>query len=92
MSAPVAHFAIHADDVGRARRFYEQALGWSFQAWGPPGFLQIDTGGEGLRGALQQRRDLEEGVRMCGYECTVAVDDVEAVKERVIAAGGGGQG
>jgi predicted enzyme related to lactoylglutathione lyase len=37
--------------------------------------------------ALQQRRDLG-GVRMTGFECTVAVDDVGAVAEAVVANGG----
>ena len=40
----VAHFAINADDLPRARRFYEQVFGWTFQAWGPPGFYMIDSG------------------------------------------------
>jgi predicted enzyme related to lactoylglutathione lyase len=40
----VAHFAIHADDLPRARRFYEQAFGWHFEPWGPPDFFMIRTG------------------------------------------------
>jgi len=32
MSTPVAHFAINADDLPRARRFYENVFGWKFQA------------------------------------------------------------
>ncbi len=34
----VAHFAINANDVDRAKRFYERVFGWKFNAWGPPGF------------------------------------------------------
>ena len=41
------HFAVHADDVERARKFYEEAFGWKFTAWGPPGFFLIKTGTEG---------------------------------------------
>ena len=56
----VAHFAINADDINRARRFYGNVFGWKFQAYGPPGFYMIDwsqTGAEvPLRGSLQQRR------------------------------------
>jgi predicted enzyme related to lactoylglutathione lyase len=37
--------------------------------------------------ALQQRRDVG-GVRMTGFECTVAVDDVGAVAAAVAANGG----
>ena len=45
----VAHFAINADDVPRARRFYERVFGWKFSAWGPPEFYKIETGSEATR-------------------------------------------
>lgn len=91
MSNTVQHFAINADDLDRARAFYERVFGWSFQAWGPPGFLQIDSGdpqAPGIRGALQQRREVVPGRPMHGFECTIAVDDIDAVAEAVTAAGG----
>ena len=34
----IAHFDVAADDVERARRFYERVFGWRFEAWGPPDF------------------------------------------------------
>jgi predicted enzyme related to lactoylglutathione lyase len=89
--ANLAHFAINADDVDRARRFYERVFGWRFEPWGPPGFLQIVTGTEGepgIRGALQKRRELIPGQRTIGFECTVAVADVDAVAAAVTANGG----
>src|SRR5204863_258617 len=64
MGAPLAHFAINADDVEAARHFYGHVFGWSFRAWGPPGFFQIDRDDGGPRpviAALQQRRELVEG-------------------------------
>jgi predicted enzyme related to lactoylglutathione lyase len=91
MSSDLAHFAINADDVDGARRFYEAVLGWRFQPWGPPGFFKIDTGGPdgpGVQGALQQRRELAPGVRITGFECTFAVDDVDAVAQAVVENGG----
>ena len=33
----LAHFSINADDVDRARVFYEKVFGWKSSAWGPPG-------------------------------------------------------
>jgi predicted enzyme related to lactoylglutathione lyase len=87
----VAHFAINADDMNRARRFYEQVFGWRFEAWGPPGFFQITTSAgrePGPLGALQKRRELIPGERTVGYECTVSVDDVDAVTAAVVANGG----
>ena len=38
----VPHFYVRAADVERARRFYEGVFGWRFEAWGPPGFYNID--------------------------------------------------
>jgi predicted enzyme related to lactoylglutathione lyase len=90
-AANIAHFAINADDVNRARRFYEQVFGWRFEAWGPPGFLQVVTGTDrqpGIRGALQKRRELVAGQPTIGYECSVAVHDVDAVAAAVVANGG----
>jgi predicted enzyme related to lactoylglutathione lyase len=87
----VAHFAINADDLNRARRFYEKVFGWRFEAWGPPGFFQIATSDgsrPGSLGALQKRRELVAGERTNGFECTVAVADVDAVAAAVVAGGG----
>jgi predicted enzyme related to lactoylglutathione lyase len=88
--AEVSHFAINADDPERARRFYERVFGWTFQASGPPGFYHITTGSRGgaIPGALQQRRELVPGRAVHGFECTIAVDDLDAVAAAVAAAGG----
>jgi predicted enzyme related to lactoylglutathione lyase len=91
MGAPLAHFAINADDVEVGRRFYEDVFGWRFRAWGPPGFFQIDRDDGGPRpvlAALQQRRELVGGHPILGFECTFAVDDVDATAVRVRDAGG----
>jgi predicted enzyme related to lactoylglutathione lyase len=88
MNANLAHFAINADDVDATRRFYEAVLGWTFTAWGPPDFFKIQTGSDGVRGALQHRRELVEGTKTVGFECTFAVDDVDRVARDVVANGG----
>jgi hypothetical protein len=80
------HFAINADDVQRARRFYEQAFGWKFSAWGPPNFYMIDNAG--LTGSLQGRRELVKGQRMTGFECTIAVPDLDETAAAITKAGG----
>jgi uncharacterized protein len=87
----VVHFAIHADDVDRARRFYAGVFGWRFEAWGPPGFFRIHTGTDdapGIEGALQERSEPLEGSGTRAYECTVAVDDLPAIKDAVVRHGG----
>lgn len=88
MPAIFRHFAINADDVSRARRFYEHVFGWAFEAWGPPDFFHIKNAGEGFLGALQQRRALKPGVRMTGFEATLGVDDLASTLAAVKANGG----
>lgn len=91
MPANLSHFAINADDIDVSRRFYESVFGWTFSAWGPPGFFQIRTGTEdepGVLGALQERRSLLAEGPTRGLECTFDVDDVDACRDRVLAAGG----
>ena len=88
MPNDVAHFAIHADDCQRAKRFYEEVFGWTFEPWGPPEFWRIHTSPSGIHGALQKRREPVSGTGTIGYECTISVEDVEAIARAVEAAGG----
>lgn len=87
----LAHFSINADDLPRARRFYENVFGWKFTPYGPPGFFQIDMGPvppQPVMGALQQRRALLPGVELKGFECTLSVPDVHATARAIEANGG----
>jgi uncharacterized protein len=88
MPATLRHFAINADDVPRAKRFYEQVFGWTFDPWGPPDFYQIKNAGKGLLGALQGRRELKPGVRVAAYEVSLGVEDLKATIAAVEANGG----
>ena len=84
-------FGITADDVSRARRFYEQVFQWHFEPWGPPDFYLIRTGTEqdpGVRGLLHGRREPVKGSGMTGFECTIAVDDIDATIQAIEANGG----
>ncbi|MDE1147310.1 MAG: hypothetical protein PW843_11930 [Azospirillaceae bacterium] len=84
-------FAIHADDVERAKAFYEAVFDWRISPWGPPGFYLIQTGPDddkGVGGALQQRHEPLAGTGMQGFECTVGVDDLDAIIAKVTAHGG----
>jgi hypothetical protein len=88
----LAHFAINADDVPRAKKFYEKVFGWKFSAWGPPDFYQIRTGKENetqpVLGALQGRRNLVKNQPTIGYECTIAVPSIDDTIQAVIKSGG----
>jgi predicted enzyme related to lactoylglutathione lyase len=88
MPNDLAHFAIHADDCQRAKRFYESVFGWTFEPWGPPNFWRIHTSPGAVHGALQERRAPVEGAGMIGYECTISVEDVAAIAGSVAEHGG----
>jgi predicted enzyme related to lactoylglutathione lyase len=85
----LAHFAINADDVEASRAFYAKVFGWSFAAWGPPGFYQIEAKGSPVMSSLQGRRTLVKGQRV-GFEPTFAVTSIDATEKAVKAAGGSG--
>jgi len=91
MPANLASFAIHVDNVDRARAFYEAVFGWSFEPWGPPDFYLIHTGdaaSPGVMGLMHARQAPRSGTGLNGIEPTFAVDDVDAIAERVAAHGG----
>ena len=88
MPNPVVHFAIHADDVARAKTFYETVFGWRFEPWGPPNFFQIFTGEGDVRGALEQRQVPLTGRGVRAFTCTIAVEDIEAMISAIRNAGG----
>jgi len=88
MHGKLAHFAIEADDVGRAKTFYERVFDWTFTPWGPPNFYQI--GGAGVHGALQERQNgTLDGLGP--FQLTFAVEDLEAAIRAIRAAGGTAQ-
>jgi predicted enzyme related to lactoylglutathione lyase len=87
----LSFFAIHADDVGRARRFYEKVFAWKFEPWGPPDFNLVTTGSKadpGIGGALHQRHELVPGQQMLGFECSISVADIDATAKAIERAGG----
>jgi predicted enzyme related to lactoylglutathione lyase len=95
MANNLSHFAIPADDVERARRFYEQVFKWRIEAWGPPDFYLIFTDDKPY-GSIDKRDDLAaarseqpvKGRGGIGWECTIAVDDLGAVKKAIVKHGG----
>ncbi|KPF49097.1 MULTISPECIES: VOC family protein [unclassified Novosphingobium] len=88
MPATFRHFAINADDVQRARQFYEGVFGWSFSPWGPPDYYQIRNAGSGLLGALQERRDITAGRPATSFEPSFGVEDLKATITAIEAGGG----
>ena len=91
MRNEVAHFSVNANDVARARRFYGEVFHWKFHSWGPPGFFMVETHGAkgpGILGSLQKRREIVAGKPCVGFECTIAVEDIDATLAAVEKNGG----
>ena len=87
----VLHFAIHADDLERAREFYQRVFGWRFEDWGPPDFYRIHTGTEenpGIAGALEKRHAELSVQGSNGFTCTISVAGIEDTKRAIEAHGG----
>lgn len=82
----LSHFAINVHDTDRAMAFYGAVFGWTFHAWGPPGFFMIETGG--IHGSIQRTQTEPFPTHIGNFECTIAVDDVDRVSALIVANGG----
>ena len=92
----VVHFEIHADDVARARAFYETVFGWSVEDWseyaGMP-YLGVTTGAEdqlGINGAIMQRMvpGGGAGAPVNGAVLTIGVGNFDETAHAIEGAGG----
>ena len=92
----VIHFEIQADDLDRAKAFYSDVFGWTFEDYsavtGSP-YYGITTGPEdqpGINGGLLGRPSAapapEQGTN--SYVCTMVVDDYDETERRILDAGG----
>lgn len=91
MKNKLTHFAIHTDDIERARNFYEDVFDWGFASYGPSEFLQIraDKTEDGeLIGALQSRKYSPLDEKIIGLECTISVEDIDDIIQKVKNNGG----
>jgi len=92
MGNRVIHFEIQADDVERAKKFYEAALGWkvmpamSAEKGDMMDYWMLDTGtGPGISGGMYKRPADD---RLYTYDGTVLVPDIDKAVEAVKANGG----
>jgi uncharacterized protein len=94
MTNQLMHFAIHADDVKRARKFYSGVFGWGFEGFGGGSMddfcMMRDAEGKELAplGAMQKRKYNVAGKEIYGFECTIQVKDLDATAKAVVAQGG----
>lgn len=91
MNNKLTHFAIHIDDIERAKKFYDGVFEWGFHAYGQDDFLQIksDKSEKGeLIGAMQSRKYSPVPEKIIGLECTIGVESIDGTIEKVKSNGG----
>ncbi len=88
------HFEVQVDDAERAKKFYENALGWKIDKSTMPGvgmdYWMIETGPAGtpgINGGLYKRAD-NPIRKVITFDCTVQVDDIDTVIAAVRENGG----
>ena len=83
MQRPI-HFEIHVEDPEASIAFFSHVLNWRTERWGDmPYWLQTTGEGPGIDGAIGPVQDHGQQVAL-----TMDVDDLDAARERVVAAGG----
>ncbi len=87
----VVHFEIQADDVERAKKFYESSLGWKIEKFNMPDmsmdYWAVNTGeGPGISGGLFERKNAMG--KLHSFDCTVLVDDIDKVIKEIKVNGG----
>ena len=86
MKNNLAHFAIYIDNMNRAKDFYNNLFGWSFNSYGPEDFLQIKNGSDEnapLIGALQDRKYSPIDGKINGFECSISVKDIDQIIAKI---------
>lgn len=92
----VVHFEIMADDPERAAAFYRNVFGWEVQKWegGQMEYWMVmtapkDSAEMGINGGLMRRpAALEKQCASNAFVCTVAVEDYDAIGQKVLDNGG----
>ncbi|WP_028594424.1 VOC family protein [Paenibacillus assamensis] len=92
----IVHFEIHVDDMERAKKFYGEVFGWTFEDWseyaGTPYFGAVtgEANEMGINGALMQRKGPppEPCQAMNGYACTIGIEDYDSTEAKIVNLGG----
>lgn len=93
MANRVSHFEIQADDLERAKAFYEKAFGWKIEKWmskekGGMDYWGLVSGTKeepGINGGLYQR---PADNPLHTFDCTIQVDDIDKAVQAVKDNGG----
>lgn len=94
----VVHFEIQAEDVERAKAFYADVFGWTYEDYsqmvGSPYFGIVTGSGDepGINGGLLPRPAATpgEGQGTNAFVCTMGVGDYDVTEQKILEAGGRG--
>jgi hypothetical protein len=91
----VVHFEIHVDDIERAKKFYGEVFGWTYEDWtafaGSPYWGVVSGKDErGIEGAIMQRNGESPkiGQSVNAFVCTISVEDYDATEAKILENGG----
>ncbi|HEY2349842.1 MAG TPA: VOC family protein [Puia sp.] len=95
----VVHFEIHAKDLDRTQKFYEDVFGWNITDMGPQigNFRVVVTGKDddksqwnGINGGITPRHGdgPKGGEPVNAYICTIEVENIDDTLEKITKAGG----
>lgn len=91
MKNKLTHFAIHTDNIQRAKKFYSEVFDWGFNSYGPDDFMQIKTDPSedaDVIGAIQSRSYSPIAEKIKGFECSISVENIDDIIEKVKSNGG----
>ena len=98
MSNRVVHFEVQADNIDRAKTFYEKVFGWKIEMMmkadaSKPGSMDywgLTTGSEGTPGINGGMfiRPKEMHLQTRTFDCTILVDDIDEAVKSVRSHGG----
>jgi uncharacterized protein len=90
----VVHFEISAENIARAKKFYEDVFGWKIERWeGSMEYWNIKTGKQGepgIDGGLMKRQGGEPraDTPISTYICTIDVLDIDIYLNKIQQHGG----
>ena len=93
MSGKVVHFEIPADDVDRAKQFYQEAFGWQIQSMPEVDYNMVATSPTNDQGMPSEPGTINGGM-MSRQDpvnkpvITIDVDDIDAALKKVGSLGG----
>ena len=93
MANRVIHFEIQADDINRAKAFYEKTFGWEINQMmsadsGGMDYWGLTTGPDGTPGINGGMYHRPSDRKLYTYDCTVMVDNLDKAIEDVKKNGG----